>query len=43
MMRGRNIFGEVVGKVLFSWARIDDEVLLAEAILHPVKSHVHRF
>ena len=43
MMRCRKMFSEVVGKVFFSWEPICDEVLLSDAILHPVKAHVHRF
>ena len=43
MMRGRKKFSEVVGKVVLSWEPIDDEVLLVDAIFHPVKLHVHRF
>ena len=37
------MFSKFVGKVLFFWSPIDNEVLLEHMILHPVKLHVHRF
>ena len=43
MMRCSKMCSEVSGKLFFSWAPIYNEVLLADAILHPVKAHVHRF
>jgi hypothetical protein len=41
MVRGRVVFCEVVGKVGRTGSPVDLELLLADAVLYPVESHVH--
>lgn len=37
------MFGEVITEVVSSFTPVYEELVLFDAILDPVKSHVHRF
>jgi hypothetical protein len=41
MVRGRVVFGVVVGKVFVAFAPVDKEVALADAVSNPIEPHVH--
>jgi len=37
------MLGEVVGKVVAAFAPMDDVLVLGDAVLDPIKTHVHGF
>jgi hypothetical protein len=43
MMFGRMVFGVVVGEIFGAWAPLDQTLFLMNAVLYPVKAHVHGF
>ncbi len=43
MMAWRMVFGMVVSKVFRTGSPVDDELFLSDAILDPIKTHVHGF
>ena len=42
-MRRGMLLGEVVGEVVAAFAPMDDVLVLADAVLDPIKTHVHGF
>ena len=43
MVRGRVVFGVIVGKILGAFAPVDEEMALADTIAYPIEAHIHGF